>query len=80
MKAKHTFTIKALSGSDLLHLVREIMEKKLIVIISLSMQPLPPSSNVLVLAEVMIEGSKVRSLAVELNNIIEVFWVRVFQN
>lgn len=75
MKAKHTFTIKALSGSDLLHLVREIIEKKLIVIISLSMQLLPPSANVPVIAEVMIEEPKVRSLAVELNNIVEVFWV-----
>ena len=77
MKEKHVLTIKAEDRPGLLHLVSGIVERKLIKINSCSLAATDIHDIMLISIEVSADESELASLALKLENIIEVMSVEV---
>jgi acetolactate synthase regulatory subunit len=80
MKELYILTIKADPRPGLLHLITGILEKKLIRIVCFSLEAPAADGTVLVTATVMIDPAGLKSLALRLENIIEVFSVTMSGN
>src|ERR1700691_698053 len=79
MMKNYILTIKAEDRPGLLHLVTGLINKKQIPLLSLSAAATDVHSIVLITAEVVAEEGVLASLALKLENIVEVFGVEVRQ-